>query len=60
MSSLNKLWGIAGPNGDDYAKLEEVEKGFELVVFDGAEGAGILLSRDQLLELAFVIYEELG
>lgn len=54
------LWRVKGPHGDDYSQLQERDGKFELLVFDGAEGADIKLSSEQLLDLAYTIYEELG
>jgi hypothetical protein len=58
----NPRWSYESNDGSSsYAEWGETRNGrLELVVFDGAEGAGIVVPVDDLLELAFIIYEEYG
>ena len=55
------LWRAEGGSDlKDYSQLHEREGSYELLVWDGAEGADIKLTTEQLLDLAYTIYEELG
>jgi hypothetical protein len=57
-----KLWKVT--RSDNYlgplAELSVSDGEYALTVADGAEGAHITLSAEELLDLAFKIYEELG
>lgn len=54
------LWQVEGVH-DSYSRLlHESDGDFVLINFDGTEGTAIRISTEQLLDLAFTIYEELG
>jgi hypothetical protein len=57
---VKTLW--KGKNKGEWgeAELREQAGVYELVAFDGAEGAAVTLTSEQLLDLAYTIYEELG
>jgi len=59
---MSEIWKIT--RSDSYlgplAKLSVSDGKYTLTVADGAEGAHITLSAEELLNLAFKIYEELG
>lgn len=55
------LWRVEGRSDfEEYAQLQDRDGTYELIVWDGVEGADIKLSTEQLLDLAYTIYEELG
>ena len=55
------LWEVGeAPFVAGFVELKESGEGYELTVCDGAEAAGYKLTTEQLLNLAYIIYEELG
>ena len=61
---MRTLWSVGEQVGkiesEGFATLTNEGDEYKIQVFDGAEGADLKISVDDLLELAFTIYEELG
>lgn len=60
---MKTLWQVGDsddPFAAGFAQLQGDDAVHQLVVHDGAEGASFKLTTDQLLDLAYTIYEELG